>query len=113
MQGFRRFVDTKPTEKAQFDDLSLPRIHLGQRVQSIVQCRYIATAGRAADFQSLFERHMRHVFPSFSVAPARVINKDAAHQLSRYREEVDAVLPLDMLAIEKANVDFVHQSGSL
>src|SRR5947209_18497507 len=113
MQGFRRCVDPKPPEKAQFNDLSLPRIHLGQRVHSIVQCRYIATAGRAADFQSLFERHMRHVFTSFSVAPARVINKDAAHQLSRYREEVDAVVPLDGLAIDKANVGFVYERGTL
>ena len=42
-----------------------------------------------------------------------MVDEDAAHHTSRYREEMRAVLPLDRFAVDQADIGFVDECGRL
>jgi DNA gyrase inhibitor GyrI len=44
---------------------------------------------------------------------ARVVDKDATHDSSRYREEMCAILPLDRFSVDHADIGFVDECGGL
>jgi len=41
------------------------------------------------------------------------VDEDAAHEPGRQREEMDAIVPVDPVRIEQADVDLVNECGAL
>ena len=71
-------------------------------------------AARFGDHQRFVERHrLRAAAPLLIVLRPREVDEDAAHQARRHRQEMDAVLPVDLLRADQAQVGLVDQRGRL
>ena len=70
--------------------------------------------GSASDRQTFVERHL-HGPPAAFLIPlrSRVVDEDAPHETGRHREEVRAILPVDLLDVDQAQVRLVDERGRL
>ena len=66
------------------------------------------------DDERLVEGHLRRVAATLLIVPrARVVHEDAAHHASGHGEEMRAVVPLDRLPVDQADVGLVDERRRL
>ncbi len=113
VQDARNLLDRQSRKKAHHHDLTLPLIDACELIQGIVQ-RQEVVAPADVDDQRFIERDALATAASLLiVARTREVHQDPAHQASRHRQEVRAVLPADAFDVHEPQIDLVHQRGGL
>ena len=102
------FVDGEAAEVAEFDDVGLAGIELGEAGEGGVEEGEVDIGRGGVESRSgLFDDADR------DGAAAGFIDEDAAHEEGGDSEEVGAAFPLDGGLVEKAEVRFVDEGGGL
>jgi hypothetical protein len=115
-----RFFNGQVSEKTAFDDLYKPLVVTGQAFQGIMERQQVGYF--LVGYQRyLFERNSDEVAAAFLGAlPPGIIDQDESHGSRRYREKMDAVLPVNAALVDQLEIGFVDErrgverfSGSL
>ena len=112
LQHLSGLFHTRPPEVAQFHDLPFRR-SIGQSFERIVQLDQVLALFLRPHY-GFVERYLGNTASALLVsARAGGIDRNLAHPLGEDREEVGAVLPVDLPGIQQAQVGFVDRRRGL
>ena len=113
MEHFGGFFDCQPSEETQFHDAAFSRINLLERAQCIIDGDKVRRS-LAGNQIYILKGDLFPISSAFLVVlGASVVNEDAPHRLCSDGEEMRAILPLHIPAINQMQVCFVDQRRGL
>ena len=113
LQDGRGFLHAQPTKEPKLDDAALPLVELRERLQRVVERDKVLT-GSAVTTSAFVEGHACVAAAAFVRAPcARMVHEDATHDAGGDGQEMRAVVPLDRLAVDQANIRLVDERRRL
>ena len=107
--------DGEAAEKAQFDDLRFVWIDLFEFLQGTIEIERLDRVERGRCGRNGVVQRDRQAAsaPLLAQLVASLVDENPPHQLGSHREEVPAVLPVDLALPEKAEIRLVDDGGRL
>ena len=106
-------LDRQTGKESELDDAAFPLVVHGQRLERIVEGDEVGVTCGGTEPRLVERDSARSATPLLIAARAGEIHEDLAHDARRYGKEVGAVLPLDLLDVNQAEVSLVDERRRL